>query len=653
MIESPEEFAEIVNMQGKQRKKTLRRLQRFQHMAHHRPGLYQLYVFGYAMIGYGFLLGLLVMIILSAAGLMALAFFSLQLPNRQLQALGLLCVLVGICTLLGVVISIASALTFTPSPPVGIIIRQRDAPALFQCLERLSKNLKIPSIDWVLLTGEFNAAVWLAPRAAGIGGTRTYLMIGLPLLQALSPQQMTGVLAHELGHVSGKLNKFEQWIYAQNAKWSTVSKSLTESPRLISTFLSPLANWYMHHLTILTYAMMRAVEFEADKLSAKQVGNQCATEYLIQVHVLGKFLHLKFWPEIYESVQTVPLPPEDIYFRLRSALKSPLPPNEYAGWLHWSLAQQPGIFDTHPSLRERLQALGTLTQEDPDTYSLVPDPSDELTAASFFLGDGEDDLTSVLSAAWKNAAQQPWVNSSRDSDMARKVLTDLQRKQAMDELKDFELWALARLTEKFQGRRAAYATYRAYLETHLEEPRANFHFGRTLVEESEESGVPYVQFAMDADPFLTAEGCQILCAYYYDKNRHDDARPLEERAARHAHEMTDAADERMDIEPGDELQPHALPEERLAPLISKFEQLEFIERAFMGIKTVEHFPNLPPYVLGIQMKGELDPEEIHLFREWLDFDAHLIVVVPTTANNRRVIRRLRRLSNALIYERKK
>lgn len=54
----------------------------------------------------------------------------------------------------------------------------------------------------------YNAQDWVS-----WGMMKNYLIIGLPLMQSLSTEQLTSVLAHEFGHLSKNHARAANWIY--------------------------------------------------------------------------------------------------------------------------------------------------------------------------------------------------------------------------------------------------------------------------------------------------------------------------------------------------------------------------------------------------------------------------------------------------------
>ena len=98
-------------------------------------------------------------------------------------------------------------------PPQGRVLTSSECPELFRLIEEVRLKVQAPGVDSVLLTSDFNAAIVQHPRFGAFGGTRNYLMLGLPLMQSLSPEEFQAVMAHEFGHLSGAHGRFGAWIY--------------------------------------------------------------------------------------------------------------------------------------------------------------------------------------------------------------------------------------------------------------------------------------------------------------------------------------------------------------------------------------------------------------------------------------------------------
>ena len=157
-------------------------------------------------------------------------------------------------------------------PPEGIELRAADAPGSSRTIERLRERLDTPRIDHVLLDGDFNASVVQTPRFGPLGWYRNYLTIGLPYMQALSPEELESVLAHELGHISRRHGRFTSWIYRLHVSWGRFAHELEETGVAGAGLARRFLAWYVPRLQACSVALMREHEHEADRAAADAVG---------------------------------------------------------------------------------------------------------------------------------------------------------------------------------------------------------------------------------------------------------------------------------------------------------------------------------------------------------------------------------------------
>lgn len=134
---------------------------------------------------------------------------------------------------------IIRSLWITVEKPQGISIRSNDAPELFKIIDDLSLKLNSPNFHHVLITEDFNAAVVQIPRLGIFGWHDNYLIIGLPLMQSLSIEQLTSVLAHEFGHLSKNHAKEANWIYRQRIRWAQLYMLVEQNASRIDIIFRP------------------------------------------------------------------------------------------------------------------------------------------------------------------------------------------------------------------------------------------------------------------------------------------------------------------------------------------------------------------------------------------------------------------------------
>jgi hypothetical protein len=97
----------------------------------------------------------------------------------------------GLSVIAGLILLIGGWLALRPlfvrlPPPEGRKVTRTEAPALFADLDELRAHLRSAPFHHVLFIPECNAAVAQRPRLGVFGWYRNYLLIGLPLMEALS-----------------------------------------------------------------------------------------------------------------------------------------------------------------------------------------------------------------------------------------------------------------------------------------------------------------------------------------------------------------------------------------------------------------------------------------------------------------------------------
>jgi Zn-dependent protease with chaperone function len=248
------------------------------------------------------------------------------------------------------------ALWFRLDAPEGLPIADQDAPALFEALERIRRKIKGPPIHEVFLTDDLNASICQLPRWGLFGGARNNLTLGLPLLMALDRQQLLAVLAHEYGHLRGDHGRFAAWVYRTRVSWGRFHEGLEERHGFAAILTQGFLNWYFPRFVARTFAIARQDEYEADRIAARLLGPQIAAAALVEIGLKSDWLHHQFWRDHWAlaATQALPMGP---YRHMQKVLAQPLPDAFARGALRQALRRVSGVDDTHPVLRDRLEAL--------------------------------------------------------------------------------------------------------------------------------------------------------------------------------------------------------------------------------------------------------------------------------------------------------
>ena len=307
---------------------------------------YRRSVAAFAALGYAWVLGCL--------GL-AVAMLAWVLP-QVLQGrfrVSMLWALVAAASLLWISLR---ALWVRFDEPEGVEIKAADAPELFEALERIRRKIKGPPIHKVTLNDEFNASIQQLPRYGLLGGAVNHLSIGLPLLMALDRPRFLAVLAHEYGHLRGDHGRFAAWIYRTRLSWMRLNHSLADDDGPVGAATQAFMRWYFPRFSAKTFALARQDEYEADRIAGKLLGREVTAAALAEIEIRGAALDADFWRDHWCAAAGNPLPVGP-YRGMRRFLAKP-PDAAFANdALRLALKRLSSVDDTHPSLRDRIEAL--------------------------------------------------------------------------------------------------------------------------------------------------------------------------------------------------------------------------------------------------------------------------------------------------------
>ena len=313
------------------------------------PGGYAFKVAALAMFGYVTIFAVVAAIL----GCVWLAWHQFSTGGSMAIKLGIGCVF-GLITLGGLV----RALWVSLGEPESLRITLDQAPRLFATLDELRAKMGGIRLHSVSVSDEFNACIMQVPRWGVFGNYRNHLEIGLPLAAALSEEELKAVLAHEMGHLSGAHGKFGAWIYRQRVTWRALAEKFEDPSNVFEQLLSSFYVWYSPYFYAYTFVLARSQEYEADRAAAEATSARAMGASLVKSTLIGRFLGEVFWKRLYDQVGKSPHPPYTPYSTMPRAFK--IAEKEWArkDWMEQSLRDLSSDDDTHPSLAERLGALG-------------------------------------------------------------------------------------------------------------------------------------------------------------------------------------------------------------------------------------------------------------------------------------------------------
>jgi Zn-dependent protease with chaperone function len=492
-------------------------------------------------------------------------------------------------------------------------LSRQQVPSLFELVDELRKALRAPKIHHILLTSEFNAAVVQIPRLGLLGWQQNYLILGLPLMQALSPQQFRGVLAHELGHLSGNHSKFSGWIYRVRKTWGQIFERLHQSEQWGASMLfNSFFNWYAPYFQAYSFVLARSNEYEADRCAAQLAGSHHIAEALVNIAVKSQFLEQSFWTKIYQQANEQPNPPKNLFIDLGNALQTTVEPENAQKWLAQALMEKTNNADTHPCLKDRLSALGYSLNKESSLLSEV-----KQSAAEKFLGKAVEQLTQTLDIEWQTSVNFQWREQYTYAQQVRSSLREIEVKAAKQSLTLEEAWNRAYWTRNLKGNEEAIPLLKSVLEMQADHVSANYLLGQILLEQEDVSGIKYVEKAMDQSLNIVLDGCQLIYSFLQKQGRKKEAEGYLQRAEEHYDMLLLAQQERSFVSASDKFVPHGLSTEVEAQIRQQLASYPQIKEAYLVRKVMKYFPENQFYVLAVSRRRsfiESEAEDGKLFK---------------------------------------
>jgi heat shock protein HtpX len=278
-----------------------------------------------------------------ASGLLWLAYFDLTQARHPTFRIIAFCV-VGAGSVLWAILPRRDRFE-----PPGPRMTAEEQPELFRLIHDVAKATSQAMPKDVYLLNDVNAFVAQRGGIMGVGGRRV-MGLGLPLMQALTVDELKGVLAHEFGHYHAGDVALGPWIHKTRVTMLRTIAQLSES--VLRFVFIGFATLFLR----VTHAVSRRQEFVADEVAAGVVGSHAMASGLRKVNGAAFAYHTYWYSELVPVMQAGFRPPVSAGFRRymtrpdMSRLLDTLVKNE----------EQEGRtdpYDTHPSLRDRVAAL--------------------------------------------------------------------------------------------------------------------------------------------------------------------------------------------------------------------------------------------------------------------------------------------------------
>jgi Zn-dependent protease with chaperone function len=410
----------------------------------------------------------------------------------------------------------------------GLVLTARAAPPLHTLIESVRVRARAYAIDDVQLGTGLGVSLVRAPRSF-LPGFRRHLVIGLPLVFALSRAQFRALLAHELTHVSRARGIRGLHVWRVRDRWLRWADDLAARPRSGDFLLCPFFRWYAPRLTAQTAALAREHEFAADRHAASATRREDLAAALVRLAVIQRLLAERFYPRLLADVRRCGVTPSGLQSRFEVALREMPSDPRFAAWLDAALQDATTPDAAHPSLRERLKRLGIAELRTNAGVAFLrrafADQSDE-SIARHCLAEAPPELMLSIEKAWIDDIQREW--NERHEELLR---LDSRRREldGKSRLTFSEALEHVITTSETEGIDAALQHARDLTGARPDMAPARFVLGTLLLRNNDPEGLEHLRQAMTLDPGLESTAAELAREFLRANGREHETADFTQR----------------------------------------------------------------------------------------------------------------------------
>ncbi len=322
----------------------------------------------------GLLVGFYVLCVGIVGGLIVLDMLAIRFSNWS--GAGRIVILLLLATLAAIIVVVRGVFVSIRSrKPPGVKIIKAEEPVLWQRVQDLAAAVGTRAPKDIRLVSAVNAAVWEDSHLLGLIPGKRHMMIGVPLLLGLTPAQLDAVIAHELGHYSGRhaqlgglvgrtrANVLSAMYAAQGRKRKSGKRSSLRLPG--SDVYAALFTAYAKRVLLVTENASRHQEYAADRVAAAIAGREAAASALRELPVLDAAFdfYLDRFLSAGLGANLLP-PPAEALGGFGALLADESRLAELGEIRRNPPVREPDPYDSHPPMADRIAAIEAMPATD-------------------------------------------------------------------------------------------------------------------------------------------------------------------------------------------------------------------------------------------------------------------------------------------------
>lgn len=409
------------------------------------------------------------------------------------------------------------------SEPGGEPLTEQQAPALYEQVETLREAFQAPRIHDIHLTEAADLVVQRVPRNGYPFLVRQVLMIGLPAMQCLSPEQFKCLLAACLGELSAARADVAGWLAQLTRTWEQIQAAVAGRWEPAALLYRVMLAGYLPVLRLLAQRMSPAHRLRRDHYALEVASDDLVVDMIAGEIVMRRFLDEHYWPTVYRTAEHSPTPDFKVFRNLESVFRKRIGDEQIQVWLREAYLGKWRSDAGDPGLRARLHEIGHGELR----YRQPAGPG----AAPVLFGASHQWIIDRCDARWAEEHRDEWRTRHEKSRRQFERLAALSVQLQREGLHGDEAMAYAALVKRYGTPEDALEAYRAILRHNPDDARIAFGVGKYLLACREAEGVGVLEHAMALDKRYVDPACRLISMFTAGQRASMPQRPVAEGGA--------------------------------------------------------------------------------------------------------------------------
>ncbi len=384
-------------------------------------------------------------------------------------------------------------------------LQKNDANYFYTLLDEIQLECNSPPIHRICISDQYESKLIRTPTSAYPFKFTNTLVLGLPLIQSLSVQQLKIIIKRELLHMTEPKQHISAWFYNLRNLWPQYQRINKQHWSINFLFIQVFFSWYAPLYKLLSQAAARHEELYVDKQIYQQHHDESWVDILTTMGISQHFFNEIHFPHLMNKAYKHETPPYFPYESFERNLRTKIDNEFCQQWLDKTLNQTDNLKD-FPSFKQRLHNLKL-------KHIWLPNMN-TTTSASSLLDDMLFILCQQMDDRWFKRNEEEWESRFKIGQLEQNKLVEYQVLLKQNILPDPKKWEYILLTKKYVDELESSELYKQILKTDFSDPRISFEIGRSLLKQLDEDGIKAMHKTIELDDTYTVMACQLLTKYY-------------------------------------------------------------------------------------------------------------------------------------------